>query len=61
VFSPDGKTFVTASDDGTARVWGVDYRDTMNYLCSSLLREFSDEEQKQYHITDHLPTCPPIN
>ena len=57
VFSPDGKTFVTGSDDGTARLWSVDYNDTMKYLCSNLLRDFTDEERKQYHIEDNLPTC----
>ena len=58
VFSADGKTFVTGSDDGTARMWSVDYRDTMNYLCTSLLRDFTDAEREQYHIKDNLPACP---
>jgi len=58
VFSPDGKSIITASDDGTARMWSVDYRDTMNYLCSHLLRDFTDEEREQYHIKDNMPTCP---
>jgi WD40 repeat protein/transcriptional regulator with XRE-family HTH domain len=57
-FSPDGRTFVTASDDGTARIWSVDYRDTLNYLCSGLLRDFTDAERAQYHIKDNSPTCP---
>jgi WD40 repeat protein len=57
-FAPDGRTFVTGSDDGTARIWSVDYRDTMNYLCSSLLRDFTDAEREQYHIQDNLPICP---
>jgi WD40 repeat protein len=57
VFSPDGKTFVTGSDDGTARIWSVDYRETINYLCSNLLRDFTDAEREQYHIKDNLPTC----
>jgi WD40 repeat protein/transcriptional regulator with XRE-family HTH domain len=56
-FSPDGKTFVTGSDDGTARLWSVDYRDTMNYLCSSLLRDLTNEEREQYHIVDNVPIC----
>lgn len=56
-FSPDGKTFITGSDDGTARVWSVDYRDSMNYLCRSLLRDFTDAEREQYHIEDNQPTC----
>jgi WD40 repeat protein len=57
-FSTDGKTFATGSDDGTARIWSVDYRDTMNYLCASLLRDFTETEREQYHIKDNLPTCP---
>jgi WD40 repeat protein len=57
-FSPDGKTFITGSDDGTARIWSVDYRDTMNYLCNNLLRDFSASEREQYHIADKKPICP---
>jgi WD40 repeat protein/transcriptional regulator with XRE-family HTH domain len=57
-FSPDGKTFVTGSDDGAARMWSVDYRDTMNYLCSRLLRDFTDAEREQYNIKGNSPTCP---
>jgi hypothetical protein len=54
----DGKTFLTASDDGTARMWSMNYQDTLNYLCSSLLRDFTDAERAQYHIMDQAPTCP---
>lgn len=57
-FAPDGKTVVTASDDGTARLWDVDYHDTVRYLCSHLLRDFSDDERIQYRITGSEPTCP---
>jgi WD40 repeat protein/transcriptional regulator with XRE-family HTH domain len=57
-FSPDGATFVTGSEDGTARMWSVDRHDTMNYLCSHLLRDFTAEEREQYHILDGSPTCP---
>jgi WD40 repeat protein/transcriptional regulator with XRE-family HTH domain len=57
-FSPDGKVIVTASEDGTVRLWDVDYHDTMRYLCSHLLRDFTDEERRQYNITDNKPTCP---
>ena len=58
-FSPDGKFIATVSDDGTARLWDVDYHATMRYLCSILLRDFTDAERIQYNIRDHTPTCPP--
>jgi WD40 repeat protein len=57
-FSPDGKLIATVSDDGTARLWDVDYHTTMKYLCSILLRDFTDAERAQYHLTDNEPTCP---
>jgi WD40 repeat protein len=57
-FSPDGKVFVTASDDGSARLWDVDHQDTVRYLCSHLLRDFTDAERAQYNIKDNAPTCP---
>jgi WD40 repeat protein/transcriptional regulator with XRE-family HTH domain len=56
--SPDGKHLATASDDGTARLWDVDYHTTIEYLCSRLLRDFTDAERTQYSITDTSPTCP---
>ncbi len=58
-FSPDGKTIATVSNDGTARLWDVDYHTTTQYLCSRLRRDFSEDERKQYGITDTTPTCPP--
>jgi WD40 repeat protein/class 3 adenylate cyclase len=57
-FSPDGKYILTGSDDGTAMLWDVDYHTTIDYLCSVLLRDFTEEERAQYGITDTTPTCP---
>ena len=56
--SPDGKHLATVSDDGTARLWDVDYHDTMRYLCSRLLRDFTEEERIESGIPDDKRTCP---
>jgi len=36
----------------------VDYHATIQYICSCLLLDFTDEERAQYGITDNSPTCP---
>jgi WD40 repeat protein/transcriptional regulator with XRE-family HTH domain len=58
VFSPDGKKVLTGSFDYTARLWEVDYRDFVTAVCARLLRDFTDEEREQAHITDQEPSCP---
>jgi WD40 repeat protein len=57
-FSTDGKTALTGNDNGIARLWDVDYHDTVGYLCSVLLRDFTNDERAEYGITDKTPTCP---
>ena len=49
---------VTASDDGTARLWYADYHDAVGYLCGQLHRDLSDDERVQYEIKGNEPTCP---
>ncbi|MEW5870615.1 MAG: protein kinase [Chloroflexota bacterium] len=56
-FSPDGKLLVSVADDATARLWDVDIQATMRSLCSILLRDFTETEQRQYTISGSFPTC----
>jgi WD40 repeat protein len=57
-FSPDGKYVLTGSYDNTARLWDTDYRNTITWACSRLIRDLTQEERTQYSITDSEPTCP---
>jgi WD40 repeat protein len=57
-FSPDGQYVLTDSFDGTARLWDTDYRDFLTTVCARLLRDFTESEREQAHLTDEAPTCP---
>ena len=60
VFSPDGKRILTGSFDHTARLWEVDYREFVASVCARLLRDLTEEERIEAHITDLEPTCPQL-
>jgi WD40 repeat protein len=57
-FSPDGNYVLTGSEDGTARLWDTDYHDTIQFVCSLLSRDLSEEEKTRFRILDNEPTCP---
>jgi WD40 repeat protein len=57
-FSPDDKYVLTGANDGVARLWFFDLHDEIQYICSRLTRDFTDDERKQYEIKDNTPTCP---
>jgi WD40 repeat protein len=57
IFSPDGASVITASADNTARLWSIDYRGTVQALCSRLRRDFTSEERAQFGIPAGAATC----
>lgn len=57
-FSPDSRYLLTSSGDGAAQQWDMDYHTTVTYLCSRLVRDFTEDERVQFDISDQNPTCP---
>ena len=57
-FSSDGKYILTASNDGTARLWLTDLQETIYAVCTWLARDLTSEERVQFGISDQNPTCP---
>ena len=55
-FTPHVRIYFSAVP--SIRLWDVDYHTTMEYLCSRLLRDFTELEWAQYGVTDDTPACP---
>ena len=55
---PDGKHIVTASMDRTIRVWLTDYRDLIDYACTRVGRDLTQDERNRYGVSGQDPTCP---
>jgi WD40 repeat protein len=58
-FTLNGRYVLSTDDkDYSVSMWPISYHDTINSVCSLLLRDFNDDERVQYGITDKNPTCP---
>jgi WD40 repeat protein len=56
--SPDGKELVTASDDGTSRVYLLNLEDLVKLAHSRLTRSLITEECQKYLHMDACPAAP---
>ena len=48
-FSPDGKSVLTGSHDGTAQVWSVHVKDLLRLAEARCHRELTESERREYH------------
>ena len=60
VFSPDGSHLVTASRDGTARLWRIIMNDLVELACQIVSCDLTDEEWGTYFgdAEPYRATCP---
>lgn len=54
----DEMSYLTGSEDGTARLWLLDLQDTIRAVCTTLTSDLTPEERTQFGISDQGPTCP---
>jgi WD40 repeat protein len=57
-FSNNDNFLFIHGGDGKLHILDTRVEDTLNALCSRLLRDFTPEEREQYEIMDDAPTCP---
>ena len=55
-FSPDGRRIITASTDGTVRVWPVDREELLRLVEARLYRDLTSDERKG--VRCHRVTTP---
>jgi WD40 repeat protein len=57
-FSPDGKNVLLEGSNDRVYLLPAGVQDTVDELCSRLVRDFTPEERQQYAIADDAATCP---
>ncbi|MBI1880098.1 MAG: hypothetical protein HYR94_18075, partial [Chloroflexi bacterium] len=58
-FSADGRS-VRTGDTRISYLWRTKLEDVIEFTCTQLSRDFTEEEQARYNITDTAPTCPKL-
>lgn len=58
-FSGDGR-FIITGDTASTYIWRADLNTLIEFTCSLLSRDFTDEERERYRITDDTAACPQL-
>jgi WD40 repeat protein len=57
-FSPDGKYFVIYADSKTPEIVDLAYQGDVEFACSRLFRDLTDDERTKYGVVGTQPSCP---